>query len=373
MKTTALLLLSALLTVHARAAIYLATYQGELLTIDDATYNVVKKTKFKTGLAREMLLMPDKKRLLVMTSRYSGFEIIDLEKNEVIDSWDLGTPNTRFRPTSMALDPTGRYVYTIMALYTKKIDRWEIGDDNIAVIDLVEHKVVRQQLFPKDKKQGRFGMSLRVSPDGKSLYLFGNSVLIFDTATLKLAKEINLAKPIFPGMSRVNFIPEIDPHEAPEMVTALFQTEDPYVHRAIFGIGKFNLNTRTFEFTPIGTTVPWKGEGGGMSNIRLSEDRKSGYAVASFGENGDKTCQFWSFDIPSKTLKAREDFACNSRFYFSSSYDGKDLLIFGAGFQIFVYDAATLKLKKTINLGNDVTMSGMIVTAPQGSQLAAAR
>jgi hypothetical protein len=370
MKRTALVLFSALFALQTHAAIYLATYHGELLTIDDATYNVVKKTKFKTGLARELLLMPDKKHMLVMTSRYSGFEIIDLDKNEVVDSWDLGTPNARYRPTSMAIDPTGRYVYTIMALYTKAVDRWEIGEDKLSVIDLVEHKVVRQELFPKEKKQGRFGMSLRVSPDGKSLYMFGNSVLIFDTATLKLAKEINLAKPMFPGMARVNFIPEIDPHDSPDSITALFQTEDPYVHRAIFGIGKFNLNTRNFEFTPIGTNVPSK-EGGGMSGIRLSEDRKTGYAVASFGENGDKTCQFWTFDIPGKTLKARQDFACNSRFSFSNSYDGKDLLIFGAGFEISVYDAATLQLKKTVNLGNDVTMSGMVVTAPQGSQMAA--
>lgn len=372
MKRTALaFLLALLIAVQANAAIYLATYQGELLTIDDATYNVVRKTKFKTGLARAMLLMPDKKRILVMTSRYSGFEIVDLGKGEVVDSWDLGTPNERFRPTSMALDPTGRYVYTIMAIYTKKIDRWDIGDDKLAVIDLVERKVVRQELFPKEKKQGRFGMSVRVSPDGKSLYFFGNSVLIFDTATLKLAKEINLAKPMFPGMSRVNFIPEVDPHDSPDSVTALFQTEDPYVHRAIFGVAKFNLNTRTFDFTPIGTTVPWKGEDGGMSNMRLSADQKTGFAVASFGQNGDKTCQFWSFDIPTKALKGREDFPCNSRFSFSSSYDGKDLLIFGAGFEIGVYDAATLKLKRTVNLGNDVTMSGMIVTAPQASQLAA--
>ncbi len=371
MRRTALVLLTALMTLQARAAIYLATYKGELLTIDDSTYNVVRKTKFKTGLARMMLLMPDKKRMLIMTSRYSGFEIIDLEKGEVVDAWDLGTNTARLRPTSMALDPTGRYVYTIMALYTKKIDRWEIGDDKLAVIDLVEHKVVRQELFPKDKKQGRFGTGVRISPDGKSLYLFGNSVLIFDTATLKLAKEINLAKPMFPGMARVNFIPEIDPHDSPETVTALFQTEDPYVHRAIFGVGKFDLNTRNFDFTPIGTSVPWKGDGGGMSNVRLSEDRKTGYAVASFGENGDKTCQFWSFDIPSKTLKAREEFACNSRFSFSSSYDGKDLLLFGAGFEISVYDAATLKLKKVVNLGNDVTMSGMVVTAPESSQIAA--
>jgi hypothetical protein len=370
MKPTAFALLLTLLAWPSRATLYLGTYQGEVISIDESTYTISKHVKLKTGIPREMVLMPDKKRILVMTNEYSGIEILDLEKSEVTDSWNMDTPSTRLRPTSMAIDPSGRYVYTMTATYTKKSDRWDIGEDKLAVIDLTAHKIVRSEPFPKDKKPNSFGMSFRVSPDGKSLYLFGESVLIFNTDTLKLDKEINLEKPIYPGMSRVNFVPEIDPHDSPDSVTALFQTEDPYVHRRIFGLAKFDLNTRTFTFDPIGTTVPGKSEEGGMSNIRLSADRKTGYAVASFGEHGDKTCQFWAFDITRKSLNARQDFECNSRFYFSSSYDGKDLLIFGAGFQIFVYDAATLKPKKTVNLGYDVTMSGLIVVPPQAAQIA---
>lgn len=367
MKITSGALFIALAAIHAQAAIYLGTYQGEVLTIADKTYDIVSKIKLKTGQPREMVLMPDKKHLLVMTNEFSGLEMVDLDKGEVTDAWRLDTPTVRIRPTSLAVDPTGRYVYTMIERHEKKIDRWEIGEDKLAVIDLTTHNIVREEAYPKDKKPRAFGMTFRVSPDGKSLYLFGESVLIFNTATLKLDKEINLEKPIYPGMAMVNFIPEIDPHDSPDSVTALFETEDPYVHRRIFGIGKFDLNTREFTFDPIGTTVPGKNEDGGMSNVRLSEDRKTGYAVANFGTLGDKSCQFWTFDIPRKQLVARQDFTCNSRFYFSSSYDGKDLLIFGAGFEIYVYDAATLKLKKTVNLGHDVTMSGMIVTAPQGS------
>ena len=43
------------------------------------------------------------------------------------------------------------------------------------------------------------------------------------------------------------------------------------------------------------------------------------------------------------------------------SSDGKELYIYGAGFQIERYDAATLKLKSVTDLHNDVTMAGLIV------------
>jgi hypothetical protein len=41
--------------------------------------------------------------------------------------------------------------------------------------------------------------------------------------------------------------------------------------------------------------------------------------------------------------------------------NGKKLYFYGAGFEIEVYDAATLKHERTWDLSNDVTMAGMIV------------
>jgi hypothetical protein len=43
------------------------------------------------------------------------------------------------------------------------------------------------------------------------------------------------------------------------------------------------------------------------------------------------------------------------------SADGKKLYIYGAGFEIEVYDAATLKYERTWDLNNDTTMAGMVV------------
>ncbi len=350
--------------LSAKSFIYLGAYQEEILILDDDNFNIVKRIKLKTGQPRQLLLTNDKKKLIVITNRYSGVEVIDLVKNEVVDTWLVATDNNRVRPTSVAVDPTGNLLYLISATYTKAIDRWEIGKSKISVLDISQHKIVKELDYPKEEEATEYDEGeLRVSPDGKSLYKFGEAVLVFDTSTLQLAKKIDLTKPTFAGMGPINFGSGIDPHDDPGTMTSMFISSDPYVHRRIFGIGKFDLNTREFTFSPIGTAVPNMGMGdeGAYSNLRLTPDRKTGYTVAIVGEHGDKTCQFWAFDLAAKTLKDKADFPCNSRFSFANSYNGDKLLIFGAGFEISLYDAATMKFIRTVNLGEDVTMSGILM------------
>ena len=43
-----------------------------------------------------------------------------------------------------------------------------------------------------------------------------------------------------------------------------------------------------------------------------------------------------------------------------ANVDGKKLYIYGAGFEIEVYDAATLKYERTWDLNNDITGAGLI-------------
>jgi hypothetical protein len=43
------------------------------------------------------------------------------------------------------------------------------------------------------------------------------------------------------------------------------------------------------------------------------------------------------------------------------SSDGKKLYIYGAGFEIEVYDAATLKYERTWDLNTDITPAGIVV------------
>jgi hypothetical protein len=56
----------------------------------------------------------------------------------------------------------------------------------------------------------------------------------------------------------------------------------------------------------------------------------------------------------------KAEFPCRRRFYFSMSGDGSKLYIYGAGFDIAVYDTKTLKPVTDWEMTNDITMAGLI-------------
>ena len=92
----------------------------------------------------------------------------------------------------------------------------------------------------------------------------------------------------------------------------------------------------------------------------VSPDKKNAWTVVQQGHLGNKRCEFWHFELPSDKVTERSEFACRSRFTFGMSADGKKLYIYGAGFEIDVYNSATMKFERTIDLNNDITMAGMI-------------
>ncbi len=98
-----------------------------------------------------------------------------------------------------------------------------------------------------------------------------------------------------------------------------------------------------------------------MAGLQVTPDKKYAYTVVANGMHGNKRCEFWTFDLTPDHLTKTAEVPCRTRFSFGMSGDGKKLYIFGAGFEIEVYDAATLKYERTWDLNNDVTMGGMVV------------
>jgi hypothetical protein len=98
-----------------------------------------------------------------------------------------------------------------------------------------------------------------------------------------------------------------------------------------------------------------------MSGLEVTPDGKDGYTVITNGLLGNKRCEIWHFDMASTKMVDKAEFHCRSRFTFGMSGDGAKLYIYGASYDIEVYDAKTLKLDRTWDLGADATMAGMLI------------
>jgi hypothetical protein len=159
-------------------------------------------------------------------------------------------------------------------------------------------------------------------------------------------------------MENVTFAPEVDPNEDGNILTGIFNTQDPEVHRKVFGIATFRLNERKFDFTPVAPAVE------GVSNIRFTPDHKKAYAVAITGTHGDRQCEFSGINVADTKLVQRQEFACRPRFSFATSSTGDALFIYSAGFELEVYDAASMKLQKTISMDADIT-TPMVTVIPK--------
>lgn len=345
------------------ADIFLGAHPDGVLVVSEATGQVIDKFPTEAGLPTGMRLSYDGKKIYLTSGDRAGVSVVDIATHKVLNHFVLNSGNRQIRFSSgVAPDPQDKLLYTVLTEVDKQIDRFEIGKPKYAVIDLAQQKIIRTvDIAPEDEEanvntgDSFFRPLFFVSPDGKYLFHFRDNVVVLDTATFQVVERIPLAKPNFPGVLEVGVGSALESLQEPGFYTSLFNAVDPAVRRKMFGIARFNLSTRDYEFSPIGPAPD------GMLGLEVTPDRKTAYTVVTNGEYGTRRCEFWTFDLSRHVRTQTREFPCRPRFSFSMSSTGKDLYIYGAGFEIEIYDAATLQLKRTIDLHNDVTMAGIVV------------
>ncbi|KHK90192.1 YncE family protein [Novosphingobium malaysiense] len=336
------------------ATIVLGGYPDQIQMVDDTSGKVVQKVDLKTGLPTNIQFSADGKRIYITTLTTGGIEVMDAASRKIISSVSLNTPVTRYRFSGGVPDQSGRYFYIVGNRIDKEADLYRFSKPRFMKVDLKSGEVVKAVDFdPEDESPG-YRTKLAIAPDGKTLYVFQKKVLVVDTADLKVVDRIDLQKPDFPGMQNVGMGGGLETLRQAGTYVSVFNSEDPYIHNKVFGIARFDLSARTFDFEPIG---PAPEE---MAGLEVTPDGKDGYTVAVMGDLGNKRCEFWHFDLTTNTALDKAEFPCRSRFYFSMSRDGKKLYIYGAGYDIAVYDAKTLKFEQDWELTNDITMAGLL-------------
>jgi len=364
MRFTKLALLAACCAASTRFAtagtLYLPAYPASVLVFDEAQEKIVDRIPLSTGTPMSIRLSSDHKKIYVTTIDHNGIEVIDVATRKVINHFELNTPNKQYRLFNGTADPQGKYFYAITKEITKFPEHFEVSKPKYTVVDLEQQKIVKTIDIPKEEEpqnEGDYGVGwLEVSPDGKYIYQFGEKITVLQAPDFKVLDHIDLARPDAPGMENVHFGSDLDLINEPGQHTGMFVWSDPIVHNHVFGLARMDLATRQIDFNPIGPAP------NNMAGIEVTPDKKWAYTVVSTGINGTKRCEFWSFDLAhGDRIAQRAELPCRTRFTLGISTDGKKLYIYGAGFDIEVYDAATLKYEKTWDLNNDVTYAGIVV------------
>jgi hypothetical protein len=345
-------LLALFAAVASAGTLYLPAYPATVLVFDEAKGQIVNRIPLATGTPMSIRMAPDHKKIYVTTIDHNGIEVIDVASSKVINHFELNTPTKQYRFRGGAVDPDGKLFYTVTREIDKLPEHFEVGKGKYTVIDLAQQKIVKTVEMPlEDDRTNR--LSFEVSPDGKYLYQFGPKIKILQTSDFKMVDTLDLAQPDFGAMDNVHLGSDLDLISQPGMHTSIFNSSDPIVHNRVFGLARMDLGTRQVSYSPIGPAPT------GMTGLQVTPDKKSAYTVVANGANGNKRCEFWKFDLSTDRLTQKEEVPCRTRFSFGMSTDGKKLYIYGAGFEIEVYDAATLKLEKTWDLETDVTYAGI--------------
>jgi DNA-binding beta-propeller fold protein YncE len=337
--------------------LFLGAYPDAVLVFDEAKEQIVDRIPLSTGTPMGLRLSQDKKKIYIKTIDHNGIEVLDVATRKIVNHFVLNTSTKQYRFWGGAADADGKFYYTVTKEIDKYPEHYEVGKPKYTVIDLAEHRIAKTIEIPREDEkanEGGFGSgNFDISPDGKYLYQFGAKIVILDSQDFKVIDRIDLAKPDLPGMENVRFGANMDPIGEPGRHISVFNSADPIVHNHVFGLARFNLNTREIAFDPIGPAPR------GMSGLQVAPDKKTAFSVVSNGVFGNRRCEFWAFDLASDQVTSKAEFPCRTRFSFGMSSNGKKLYIYGAGFEIEVYDAATLRYERTWDLKNDVTF-GMV-------------
>src|SRR5271165_293373 len=347
--------LLALLTVSAGAGtLFLPAYPDGILVFDESKGQIVDRIPLSTGTPMSMRLAPDHKKIYVTTIDHSGIEVIDVASRKVINHFVLNTATKQYRFRGGAIDPQGNLLYTVTREIDQLPEHFEVAHAKYTIVDLAQQKIVKTVDMPREDEMTN-RLAFEVSPDGKFLYQFGPKMKILQTSDFKMVDEIDLAAPDSAGMENVRLGGDMDLISQPGMHTSIFISSDPVVHNRVFGLARLDLATRRVDYKPIGPAPS------GMAGLQVTPDKKFAYTIVSNGEHGNRRCEFWRFDLSNDRLTQKEEVACRTRFSFGMSSGGEKLYIYGAGFEIEVYDTATMKLEKTWDLKTDIAMGGMAV------------
>jgi DNA-binding beta-propeller fold protein YncE len=331
--------------------IYVGTYSKKILVLDEATLTLRDSIPVSIGIPYSFFLSFSRQHFYVIDPFNEKIEILDIPTRKSLGQFTLSSGTSRVRISGVNVDPRERFAVLLTTTTTKRLDRYEIGRPVLVRYDLEKRTVTDTIPWPRGEERDFAGIIF--SPNGEFMYfLTGDEILVYETRDLKQVDRWDYARTLFEeGMGRLNFGFPNDIYEEPGFYTGLFRINDPVNHRPQMGVARLDLMNRSVDFYSLGPSV-------GV-NFSLAPDKKRAYGIHS--ETGNY--QFWTFDLENRRVLGKTEFKGRPRMGFKVSSNGELLYIHTAGNTIDVYETATFRHLRTVELAADMT--GLVLIPPR--------
>jgi hypothetical protein len=336
---------------QATATWYIGTYTNDILVWDEASERIVERIQVTHAIPSDMTLNESRDRLYVRDASAQYIEVVDLRERRVVDSFTLNHDSVSVRLDSFVPNPAGDRAVIVVKRYTRHRDRYTVEGPFILEYDLLQKQVTDTLEWPDGRERDR-GASFRYSPEGETLYFFGDDVIALDASTYQEVDRWELSQPLEPGLGRPSFGLSPGTYDAPGVATSLLRLTDTAQNRSMLGVATVRLAEKEVDFFTLGESAPIRGFTVAPGGTR---------AYGLYSDIG--RYEFWEFDLEARRVTRRQPFPGRPRMGLQVSADGESLYIHVAGNTIDVYDVDTFELVRTVELAEDMTD---VVVVPGG-------
>jgi DNA-binding beta-propeller fold protein YncE len=305
---------------NARDRFYYLGY--EIVQVIDGDTDAIIADIPMRGATREVGLTADRKFMFVAANRHLVHKV-DLEQNKVVATADVSNDGWDRLMFGFVVDAEGKTGYG--AFMSRKTDKGEvvIGKPVVAQFELATGKLLRSVEVP-------WGVGHLVSvKGGRTLYAFGKDLYKIDTSGSEL--KVTETVPMFDkGM---NILPFWDYAFDNGGVASMNYYTEKFMGLLLVDQQSGEINDIVLE-----------GEPAMAYSVVLAPDRKKAYAVMD-----DLTV----IDLAKKKYVASAPIKEGTSYGVNVSADGRKIYVAGGGSTLTVYDAATLKPLKVLQMASD--------------------
>jgi DNA-binding beta-propeller fold protein YncE len=294
----------------------------EIIQVIDGDSDLIVADIPIKGATREADLTADKKFMYIAASRHLVHKV-DLAQNRVVGTADVSNEGWDRLMFGFVIDPDGKTAYG--GFMSRQTDKGEvvIGKPVVAQFDLASGKLLRSVGVP-------WGVAHLVSVNGgKTVYAFGKDMYKIDTS----GSELTLVETVPMFDKGMNILPFWD-HVFDNGGVASMN----YYTEKFMGILLVDQQSGDIK------DIVLKGEPALAYSIALAPDRKTAYAVMD---------NLTVIDLAKKTYLASVPIKAGTSYGINISADGRKIYVGGGGSTLTVYDAATLKPLKVLQMASD--------------------